>query len=488
MNVAFHRRIGLVLAVLILGTVISCVRQGDTETNISALEIKIDQYMSLEAEQGFSGVIAISTASGQKIYRAYGFSDKDKGLKNNIKTVFDIGSLTKQFTGAAILKLEEEGKLSVNDSLYKYFPAIPDDKKNITIHQLLTHSSGLPRRIGSDFEKLKSGMFVERTFATELLFEPGEKYGHSHAGYSLLGVLIERVSGMKYEKFLKTRFFTPLGMSSTGYVLPSWNFSNIAIGYRKCRNWGKPMDLNWGTDGPYWNLKANAGLLSTAEDLMRWQEALKTNSVLKEEELEKFFYRHIKEGDARSYYSYGWMIVKSRRNTEVYAHEGANGKFLSDWINYPEDNVSVLVLSNDWRPGYYEVATELAEIIFYPNHEPDINLQRVDCYSTFPDIVIGQHGQDLIDLLNSQDSTIIEKFARKSIGSYLFNKHVEGHIFGVIKYIQKDCGPISIKQIVIRNNELMDIKASRNSDDKDVKFQFYFDKDDSYKIKELWYR
>jgi len=471
-----------------MGSNTSCIRPDATENHISSLEMKIDQYMSLEVQQGFSGVIAISTESGQKIYRAYGYSDKDKGLKNNIETVFDIGSLTKQFTGAAILKLEEEGRLSVNDSLLKFFPSIPNDKRNITIHQLLTHSSGLPYSLGSDFEKLNSGIFLERIFATDLLFIPGEKYSHSHAGYSLLGVLIERVSGVKYEEYLNTKFFSPLGMTSTGYVLPNWDFSNIANGYRKCRNWGKPMDLNWGTEGPYWNLKANAGLLSTAEDLMKWQEALKTDAIFNDVELEKFFYPHIREGDARSYYSYGWVIIKSKRGTDVYAHEGGNGKYLSDWINYADDNVSILVLANDWRPGYDRVATEIAKIIFYPNHEPEINLLKVDCYNSFPKNRIGQYGQEFIDLLISGDSTLVEGFANRSMGNYVFNKYSNDFVFGTLKYIQKDCGPLTINQIFVINNRFMEVSASRKSDNQDIKIQFTFDKDDSYKIKQLYYK
>lgn len=471
-----------------MGIETSCIRQNATENQLSSLEIKVDQYMSLEVQQGFSGVIAISTESGQKIYRAYGYSDKDREFKNNVNTVFDIGSLTKQFTGAAILKLEEEGRLSVNDSIFKYFPTIPDDKKNITIHQLLTHSSGLPFSLGSDSEKLNSGIFVERTFATDLLFIPGEKYSYSHAGYSLLGVLIERVSGIKYEEYLSTRFFTPLGMNSTGYVLPNWDFSNIAIGYRKCRNWGKPMDLNWGTAGPYWNLKANGGLLSTAEDLMKWQESLKTTAVLEESELEKFFYPHIREGDAESHYSYGWVIIKSKRGTNVYAHEGGNGKYQSDWINYPDDNVSILVLANDWRPGYDRVATELAKIIFDPYHEPEINLVKVDCYSTFPENLIGQYGQEFVNLLKSGDSALVEDFATRTMGNYVFKKYSNEFIFGTLKYIQKDCGPLAINQIFVINNRFMEVTASRKSDNQDIKIQFTFDKDDSYKIKRLWYK
>jgi len=471
---------------MLLGIATNCVHQDATEIQSSTLELKIDEYLSLEAQQGFSGVVAIRTESGQMIYRAYGYSDKERVLENNVKTVFDIGSLTKQFTGAAILKLEEEGLLSVNDSIIKFFPTIPDDKKNITIHQLLTHSSGLPFSLGSDFEKLNSGIFIERTFATDLLFTPGEKYSHSHAGYSFLGIIIEKVSGMKYEEYLRNRFFTPLGMSSTGYVLPNWDFSNIANGYRKCRNWGKPMDLNWGTEGPYWNLKANAGLLSTAEDLMKWQEALKSNTILKEEELEKFFYPHIREGEASSHYSYGWVIIKSTRGTDVYAHEGGNGKFLSDWINYPDDNVSVLVLSNDWRPGYDRIATELAKITFFPHHEPEINLINVEC--SFPENRIGKYAQEFIDLLIKGDSTLVEDYATRSMGTYVFNKYSNDFLFGTLKFIQKDCGPITINRIFVINNRFMEINASRISDNQDIKIQFTFDKDDSYKIKQLWYK
>jgi CubicO group peptidase (beta-lactamase class C family) len=488
-KVVFRQVTATIVVLIILSSLgYHCIRPSNKESlSTTSFENKLDQYLELESQQGFSGVISIKTPDNELIFRSFGYADKVKKIENSRKTVFDIGSLTKQFTGAAILKLEEEGKLSVTDSLYKFFPNIPADKKDITIHQLLTHSSGIQRRIGSDFEKLGTDVFLERVFQTPLVFIPGEQYGHSHAGYSILGVIIEKISGITYEKYLKTRFFDPLGMNSTGYVLPTWNFSNVANGYRKCRSWGKPMDLNWGPEGPYWNLKANAGLLSSAEDLMAWQNALEKGNVLKPELMKEFLSAHIKEGDAFSYYSYGWMITKSMRGTDVYAHEGGNGKFLSDWINYPEDNASILVLSNDWRPGYGNIATEIATILFYPHHEPQINLKKVECFSTFPSNVMGKRGGEFIGILNSQDTSLLREFAKNVFGDYVHKKYTEDHIIEVLKQTQSDFGNASVTQIVIIDNEVMEIEAFRESNNQKNQLQLTFDKDDSYKIRMMRY-
>lgn len=461
----------------------------------SPIDKKLDDYLNLEAEQGLSGVIAVKRADQEILYKCIGYSDKGRKIKNSQNTVFDIGSLTKQFTGAAILKLEMEGKLSVEDSLIRYFPGIPEDKIGITIHHLLTHSSGFPKRIGSDYESLTKEDFLSRSFNTRLLFEPGEKFDYSHLGYSLLGILIENVSGMSYEQFLMLHFFEPIGMSRTGYVLPEWDLSEVANGYRKCKNWGKPMDLSWGTEGPYWNLKANAGLLSTASDLMAWRTALEGDNILNEDAKKKYLSKHIREGKASSYYSYGWMVANSQRGTITFAHEGGNGKFYSDWINYPQEQVSILVMTNEYSPGIkyprngnLNIASEIARILFYPHHEPNIQIKTLQCLDSLPNNRIGEVASSFIEMITSDNEELIKTFPSQYFSAYMNNKYTDDKIFRVLNAIQKDAGGASsITQIIVIGSDYMELKLNRLSDQIKIDIQIKFDIDDDYKIRRFRY-
>jgi len=227
-------------------------------------------YLEWEEQNGFSGIISINIKNKPLYTRTFGYSNIEKQVPINSETVFDIGSLTKQFTAAGILKLEIEGKIDIDDNLGKFFPDIPEDKMPITLHQLMTHTSGLKRSFGRDYSRTSKSDFLRILFSSELRHEPGSTYYYSDAGYSLLGAVIEKVTDLSYEEYLQEKIFKPAGMGHTGYVLPHWREEQIAHGYKKCKDWGKPMDMPWSSDGPYWNLKANAGLLSSSEDLMAW--------------------------------------------------------------------------------------------------------------------------------------------------------------------------------------------------------------------------
>ncbi len=496
-NIIICRPFIFLFTVFLFGILESCNApyvKGDVNEPILS-DQNLHQYFDLEAEQGFSGVIAIMRPHHDILYKCIGFSDKEQQIQNDLNTIFDIGSLTKQFTGAAILKLEMQGKLSVKDSLFRYFPDIPTDKSNITIHQLLTHSSGFPKRIGSDLENIRKEDFIMRVFNTPLVSAPGTLYEYSHLGYSFLGVLIESVSGMTYEEFLFKNFFKPLGMNSTGYVLPNWDLSKVANGYRKCKNWGKPMDLSWGPSGPFWNLKANAGLLSTASDLMTWHTALKGDKILSDSAKEKFLFKHIKEGNkSHSYYSYGWMVTTSLRGTMAYAHEGGNGKFFSDWINYPHEQVSILVLTNEYRPGKrrgragnLEVASEIARILFYPHHELTIQMKTYDCFDNLPDSRIGKIAAEFITCISSGNEDDINNIIDNYFGSYLMNKYSRSYIVDQLKGSQRDAGLARINQVAITDRSFMEIELLRISDQVKIDVYLSFDKEDAYKIRGFRY-
>ena len=206
--------------------------------------------------------------------KGYGMADRENGVAYDAETVFDVGSITKQFTAAAILKLEMQGKLHVEDAIGKYLASVPEDKRGITLHHLLTHTAGLESDFAGDYDPVSRDEYVKRILASKLRSKPGEVYFYANSGYSLLGAIVEIASGMPYEKYLRENLFLPAGMKDTGYKLPNWPPTRVAVGYHDGKRWGRLTEKPWAGDGPYWALRANGGIHSTLDDLLRWHAAL----------------------------------------------------------------------------------------------------------------------------------------------------------------------------------------------------------------------
>ena len=365
----------------------------------TSIDNRINTYLDALAKNGFSGSVLIE--KDNEIILSKGYNT------NHENTIYDIGSVTKQFTGAAILKLEEQGKLSVTDKLSTFFSTIPNDKKNITIHQLLTHSAGFSDAFGDDYETLKKGEFINRFSKLRLKYTPGTKHIYSNIGYSILTVIIENITNLSYDEFLKKEFFTPLLMKSSGYLVD--DKENISSGYLNNKVWGKPNQQNWDIDGPYWNLRGNGGILSTTKDLYKWHRALLANEILSEKSKKKYFKRHIKEGEnASSYYGYGWAIFNTPRNTTLIAHNGGNGIYFADFLRYTEDDVTIILLTNNAEKTPESLAFQLAKIIFDSTYVPVIKKEVVS--QSFPNNIKGQLGEKFMKIIHSSDTDTKENF------------------------------------------------------------------------------
>ncbi len=332
---------------------------------------KVSKYLDQIGESNFIGSITLIVGGEIVLKKSYGYSDKSANIRNSFSTVFDIGSVTKQFTAAAILKLEMQGKLSTSDKISKYFKNTNSAYNDITIHHLLTHSSGIIQAIGDDYEAISDDGFIEKTFAQKLLFTPGSAYEYSNVGYSLLGLIIEKVSGMSYENYLYQNLWKPSGMENTGYSRPNYKSSKIAVGYNKNdMALGKPNEQPWAEDAPYWHLKANGGVLSTAEDLAKWHLALRANKILSNDAIKKYFTPYVKEGEEDSMYSYGWAIYKSSRNTRVAAHNGSNGIFFADFWRYLDDDIGIIMITNKFTQYSEIINSQIAASYFIDHYKP----------------------------------------------------------------------------------------------------------------------
>ncbi|WP_340064921.1 serine hydrolase [Ascidiimonas aurantiaca] len=342
----------LIILMTVLIVLQGCKNNEDTESldntlpEVSLVAKNINNYLRYMESLGFSGAIVVNHKGEKILSEGYGFADRKNKIRFTPQTVQSNGSNTKQFTGASILLLESQNKLSVNDSLPVYFDNIPKDKQQITLHQLLTHSSGLIQGVGDDKEPMEFETFFNKLMSEPLRFEPGNAYNYSNAGYSILGRIVEKVSGKNYESFLKEFLLEPLGMNKTGYILPKWESEEMAIGYEKGKQWGKVYKRGWIDDGPNWHLRANGGLHTTAEDMHKWLQNVKGNGVLNSEAVEKWTTGYITEDNSYSKYGYGLVSYVDDKWGKVISHSGSNGIFTSHFFWLPNSDFFFYIHGN----------------------------------------------------------------------------------------------------------------------------------------------
>ena len=280
---------------------------------------------------GFSGQIAIGTPDAVLFSRSYGLADRENGLAVTNDTLFDIGSITKTYTSTAVLMLVERELVRVEQTLGDYYADLAPATAAITLHQLLTHTSGLPLYSGDDDEACDRACFDAWLANVEPEFAPGTEYRYSNPGYSVLARIIEIVSRKPYESFLQDELGSRLHLGVIGYMrLP--DSAEYATGYLDGERIGKPRELDWMEDGPPWHLRGNGGLLTNAEGLLRWLQATAAGRTLPAALQERQFAKHAVRGENR-WYGYGWTIDERPWGT-VIDHTGGNGFFFADarWI------------------------------------------------------------------------------------------------------------------------------------------------------------
>lgn len=346
---------------------VSC-KQPQTDNGIvnknSEIAIRIDNYLKSVTSLGFSGSVVISDGENIMLQSGYGLANRESRTPYTSTTIQSCGSITKQFTAAAILLLESKDSLSVNDPLSKYFPDIPQQMAEITIHQLLTHSSGITGGIGPDEELINKQDYLTKLWAEPLHFQPGAAYAYSNSGYSLLGMIIEMVSGKNYNEFLKENFFIPLEMKNTGYFFAEADTTNLANGYREGNLWGKVYKRAYFDDGPTWHLRGNGGLHTTAEDMFKWSKMLKTDVIFSESIINRWTTGYINENNASSKYGYGLVIYEDTQYGKIISHAGSNRIFSADVAWLPDKNIFYYIQSNSSLFPAYDISKNLLSVAF----------------------------------------------------------------------------------------------------------------------------
>ena len=337
-----------------------------SEATLTPLGARLDAYLSGLAQSGdLRGSVLVARGDTVLLSNGYGVADEASGAPNTATTRFRIGSITKQFTAMAILILQEQGKLRVEDSICRYMSDCPEAWRPITLRHLLTHTSGVPNYTDlPDFPALIGtpatlDQLITRFRSLPLRFTPGARWSYSNSGYILLGAVIERVSGRSYSAFLQEHIFAPLGMRDTNYDANSPPSPQHATGYLSAHH--QPVHLDMSEFGPA------GALASTVEDLYRWDRALVTHRLASQQTMDAMFTPAIPcpaGGCALPTdrgYGYGWFIAAISGQTLIYHLGHIDGFLTYNGFSRPDD-ITVVLLSNLETTAVLGDSLKLAEL------------------------------------------------------------------------------------------------------------------------------
>jgi CubicO group peptidase (beta-lactamase class C family) len=349
-----HKRRKIKIAIAVIGVICSFFgskfahASGESKLDSAIYTDELESFAAGILEPSLPGFSYLVSRRGKIISKgSFGLANVEKGIKNSEDTVYRVGSITKQFTAASVLILANEGKLSVEDKLSKYFPKLPNSSK-ITIRNLLTHTSGMwdqerdedfPFPIDQYVEPQEHLSYISKN---GVFFEPGKEWRYSSNGYFVLGLIVEKVSGKSLGSFMEERIFIPLKMKNTGLYANRSENQSIAVGYGLENGVPyKEIDTNMKT------YNGAAALCSTINDLFIWSEALHNGKVLPKESYNQFIEPYEFDNGFVPPVKYGFGIgIEDVGGHLTIGHPGQLKGFQSDILRLPPEEVNVIFLSN----------------------------------------------------------------------------------------------------------------------------------------------
>jgi D-alanyl-D-alanine carboxypeptidase len=370
-----NRTLTAILALVFLGALAFPVIAEQTAQRPAApLASELDRLLSVRFPADGPGAAVVVVKDGRVIFRkGYGLANLELKTPMQPDMVFEIGSVTKQFTSTAILMLVEQGKLSLDDDLHRYLPDYPDKGAKISIENLLTHTSGI-KSYTSDLkwrgmwrQDLTVQQILDITKDDPLEFPPGTKWKYDNTGYILLGAIIEKVSGLSYADYVRKNIFEPLGMKHSYYGSNSAVIPMRASGYS--RNGGSWVNATYlSMTQPY----AAGSLMSSVDDLAIWDAAVSAGKLLSKASWERAFTPYKLANGDDTHYGYGWSI-DAYDGHSIVRHNGGIFGYVSEVLRLSKEHLYVAMLTNsdghNFDTGF--VATELAAVaIGEPYREP----------------------------------------------------------------------------------------------------------------------
>ena len=329
----------------------------------SATDASVTGYVNAEMQREHIPGLSLLVVKNGKVVRAEGFGLANVELQAPVKpeTVFQSGSVGKQFTATAVMMLVEAGKIRLDDPLTKYFAGAPPSWQDVTVRELLSHTAGFgdyPRNFNfrKDWTEAEELKLIE---SIPLAYPPGTKWDYSNLGYVTLGILIHRVTGEFYGDFLQQRIFQPLGMTSTRIISEADIIPNRSSGYRLVKSELKNQE--W--VAPMVNTTADGSLYFSVLDLAKWDAALYTEKLLKRSSLDLMWTPvRLKNGEPnKDGYGFGWFIEQRHGHRCIY-HDGAWQGFKTAIARYVDDQLTVVVLANLEQAKPENIAARVAEL------------------------------------------------------------------------------------------------------------------------------
>ena len=364
------------ISFIIIFTVSFFLLKAQNQTD--SISQKLDEYLlSANKFYKFNGSVLIAEKGKILLEKSYGYKNFATKSLNDSNSIFQIGSVSKQFTSTVILKLQEERKLSLQDKLSKYFPEFKYANK-ITLENLLTHTSGI-YNYTNDIDDNDSAivcnpvdkqLVLDIMFKHSLDFKTGTQFAYDNSGYYLLGLIIEKVTGKSYEENIRDIIFTPLQMTHSLFDFANSKDTNIAVGYKKFNENEQLIAQRWDSTVTY----AAGGIFSTVGDLYKWIKAIANKEILSADSWEAALSPHLE------HYGYGWFI-DSLYGKKSISHGGGLPGFMADVTFYPDEDAIIILLNNEgyFGEGLTDINANLSAILFHKPYElmnirPEIKL------------------------------------------------------------------------------------------------------------------
>lgn len=415
------------------------------QNNDKQLTAGFDKLLSEQFGSDEPGAAALVARNGKIIYKkALGMANMELNVPMHVDNVFRIGSITKQFTAVAILQLMEQGKLNLQDEITRFIPDYPLQGNKITIEHLLTHTSGI-RNFTSIKDTTQRGKLDLTTnemidyFKNEpMRFAPGTKWEYSNSGYFLLGYIIEKITGKTYGEYIEENFFKPLGMNNSLYANDIKIIKNRADGYS--------IGENGFMNTPYISMThpyAAGSILSSVEDLFKWNQAVLSYKLIKKETLAKALSRYILADGKETNYGYGWRLGFIQESPSLW-HGGLINGFITMAIYLPEEDVFVAVYSNCDCNSPEDITAKLAALVIgRPYEYTEIPVEN-DLLQSYTGVFENGRGQQrIITLSENQLYSQLGRSPKTNIKSYQkdmfffeddiflsmeFSRHINGEV------------------------------------------------------------
>ena len=350
-----------ILGLLLL--LLACAELGDKAVNKEFdLSSKIDAVLRAASSDGSGFAIIVELNGETLLSNGYGYADREKQLAFTPASIAQIGSLTKQFTATAILQLAEAGTVDLGVPLRTYIPQLKPPAGDITLSQLLTHSSGLPEYCGDDFDRLDRDGFISTCLSLPLGFAPGTDVAYSNVGYAAVAAVIELVTGMDFETYVEEELLRLNGLNATGHHFRQTQDAIFARGYLADEDMGNIREKIESLDGKWWNLKGNGGMQASTLDMYDWYKTLNGGGELSQNVRAELTVPHSPwlDGVAEGY---GWYFRSDDEgHIRQMSHSGSDGVFFSYYWHRPDKQAFMYFVGNSGEDASKEVLREILRI------------------------------------------------------------------------------------------------------------------------------